>query len=246
MLHPVLPSPSNDCRGYAVPICQPGPPVAVHVPPIPLTSCNTPFYQPMTPQEWVAQFQVASQASFFQFTPSEMANVIWAFAKLGAKLPAMWLDNFLMVAQVRVDARPAAQGRAESDSRGCTAGNVKPALALAWTCSACSKGRTTSMTKLHRVVCPVRVMSKHAECRRRCLPARGGPPCAAADICAPPVPAAPTLRSGASPASTPSCCPYLCGAPPCWSTGPAQSGWCLLSSRCGSFNCRPCSAAMNL
>ena len=52
-------------------------------------------------QEWVAQFQVASQASFFQFTPSEMANVIWAFAKLGAKLPAMWLDNFLMVAQVR-------------------------------------------------------------------------------------------------------------------------------------------------
>lgn len=55
---------------------------------------------PVHSQEWVAQFQVASQASFFQFTPSEMANVIWAFAKLGAKLPAMWLDNFLMVAQV--------------------------------------------------------------------------------------------------------------------------------------------------
>eukprot|EP00798_Chlamydomonas_sp_ICE-L_P022435 gene22435-29547_t len=33
-------------------------------------------------------------ASFFQFTPNEMSNIIWALAKLGRKLP---LDNFLMV-----------------------------------------------------------------------------------------------------------------------------------------------------
>ncbi|KAG1673711.1 hypothetical protein FOA52_010580 [Chlamydomonas sp. UWO 241] len=51
--------------------------------------------------EWMAEFQRVSQASFFQFSPSEMANVIWAFAKLGTKLPSLYLDNFLMVAQWR-------------------------------------------------------------------------------------------------------------------------------------------------
>jgi len=51
--------------------------------------------------EWMSQFMRVSQASFFQFTPSEMANIIWALAKLGQKLDAMWLDNYLMVAQWR-------------------------------------------------------------------------------------------------------------------------------------------------
>ena len=33
--------------------------------------------------EWLHSFLKASQNNFFQFTPSEMANIIWALAKLG-------------------------------------------------------------------------------------------------------------------------------------------------------------------
>ena len=38
------------------------------------------------PAEWMQAYLHAAQASFFQFTPTEMSNVIWAFAKLGGCL----------------------------------------------------------------------------------------------------------------------------------------------------------------
>lgn len=50
--------------------------------------------------DWMDAFLKAAQASFFQMTPTEMSNIVWALAKLGHKLPPKWLDSFLMVAQV--------------------------------------------------------------------------------------------------------------------------------------------------
>lgn len=51
--------------------------------------------------EWLGSYLRAAQAAFFQMSPTEMSNIVWALAKLGHAVPAKWLDSFLMVAQWR-------------------------------------------------------------------------------------------------------------------------------------------------
>ncbi len=36
-------------------------------------------------REWLEGYLRAAQASFFQFSPAEMSNIIWALAKLGER-----------------------------------------------------------------------------------------------------------------------------------------------------------------